>query len=327
MRGTPSTTPSAAGTAQQHDAPALTIDHGRGAGARQAPVPAVFSPLAAGEARGAPALDIDRGREAAAARISALADAALGAAEAETPRELAAVLQHASSAALPCDGFHFATYDGQAGALLFHEAFPAAAAGDDDTALRAVRERRPQAVPPRAGSPAVLAAPALADGQALGVLVVTGPRVHGREEARVLQALAAIAGSALARLRLVEEHRAAIQALHAKQGQEDERTRELARANDALAAEVEQHRAAREELLQRTLELEVIFRALPDLYFRLTEDGTILSYRAGAENGLYVPPEAFLNRRMQDVLPPAVGVKFDAAVAQVRATGQVASME
>ncbi|HYR09426.1 MAG TPA: PAS domain S-box protein, partial [Longimicrobium sp.] len=119
----------------------------------------------------------------------------------------------------------------------------------------------------------------------------------------------------------------ALQANEALEQRVDARTRELAHANDALAAEVEQHRAAREELLQRTLELEVVFRALPDLYFRLADDGTILSYRAGAENGLYVPPEAFLNRRMQDVLPPDVGAKFDVAAAQVRATGQVGTME
>jgi PAS domain S-box-containing protein len=312
MRGTPSS-PSSAGPAKQHDAPALSIDHGRGTGAKHAPVPAVFPP---------PAAD-----SAGAARIAALADAASGAAEADTPRELAAVLHHAATAALPCDGFRFGTYDRQTDALQYHEPFPAPAAGDDQAALRAVRERRPQAVPPRAGSPAVLAAPAMADGEALGVLVVTGARVHGREEARVLQALAAIAGGALARLRLVEEHRAAICALHAEQGLEDERTRELAQANDALAAEVQQHRAAREELLQRTLELEVIFRALPDLYFRLAADGTILSYRAGAQNALYVDPEMFLNRRLQDVMPPEVGEKFDEAAAEVRTTGHVAQME
>ncbi|HEX5870614.1 MAG TPA: PAS domain S-box protein, partial [Longimicrobium sp.] len=195
---------------------------------------------------------------------------------------------------------------------------------------RAVRERRPQAVPSRAGTPAVLSAPALAEGEPLGVLVVTGSDAFGSDEARVLEALAAIAGSALARLRLVDEHAAALIALQANERLEqrvDERTRELAHANDALAAEVEQHRAAREELLQRTLELEVVFRALPDLYFRLADDGRILSYRAGAENGLYVAPDAFLGRRMQEVLPPEVGEMFDEAAARVRRTGLVASME
>ena len=215
--------------------------------------------------------------------------------------------RRACAAAFPCDGFRFATFNADADALRYHAAFPPLAAENDEMGWRAVRERRPRAVPSRDGAPAVLSAPALADGEPLGVLVVTGPAEFGADDARVLEALAAIAGSALARLRMVDEHTAAMIALQANEDLElrvEERTRELAHANDALAAEVQQHRAAREELLQRTLELEVIFRALPDLYFRLSAEGHILSYRAGAENGLYVPPEVFMGRRVYDFLPP-----------------------
>jgi PAS domain S-box-containing protein len=322
MRGTPST-PLSADAKQDLDA-ALNIDHGRGAGGFGSPALAAVQPLSvdAAEQDAAPARDMDR--------IAALADAALGAAAAQTAQELAAVLRRACAQALPCEGFRFATYDPAADSLRYHAAFPALAAGNDEMGWRAVRERRPQAVPSRAGAPAVLSAPALAQGEPQGVLVVTGSDGFGHEEARVLEALAAIAGNALARLRLVDEHGAALIALQATEDLEDRveaRTRELAHANDALAAEVQQHRAAREELLQRTLELEVVFRALPDLYFRLADDGRILSYRAGAENGLYLPPEEFLNRRMQDVLPTEVGEKFDAAVVLVRSSGQVASIE
>ena len=331
MRGTPSS-PSSAGPAEQPSAPAFDIDRGHGAGGRSAGPAAAFSldSADAAEQPSAPAPDIDRGREAGAARFAALADAASGAAGAQTEEALAAVMLGACRAALACDGFRFATYDAAADALRYHAAFPALAAGDDEMGFRAVRERRPHALAPRNGSPAVLSAPALAQGEALGVLVVVGAHGYGREDARALEALAAIAGSALARLRLVREHGAALRALranHALERRVDERTRELAAANDALAAEVQQHRAAREELLHRTLELEVVFRALPDLYFRLAEDGRILSYRAGSENGLYVDPERFLNRRLQEVMPPEVGRRFDAACAQVRRTGQAASME
>ncbi|WP_420124953.1 PAS domain S-box protein [Longimicrobium sp.] len=310
----------------------MDIDHGRGAGGQRSPVPADVFQLSAGAAKTepAPVSDIDPGREASAARIAAIADAAAGAAAAQTPGELAVVLRRACAGALLCEGFRFASYDASADSLRYHAAFPALAAGHDEMGWRAVRERRPQAIPSRPGTPAVLSAPALSAGEPLGVLVVTGSAAFGAEDARVLEALAAIAGGALARLRMVDEHTAAMIALQATEDLEervDERTRELAHANDALAAEVQQHRAAREELLQRTLELEVVFRALPDLYFRLSQEGHILSYRAGAENALYVGPEAFLNRRMQDVLPPEVGAKFDEAAARVRATGQVAQME
>ena len=71
-----------------------------------------------------------------------------------------------------------------------------------------------------------------------------------------------------------------------------------------LLAEVE-HRAA---------ELEAVFHALPDLFFRLSADGTIVDYRAGRAVDLYVPPEQFLNRRMQEVLPPELGRRFQEAL-------------
>ncbi|HEY0021385.1 MAG TPA: PAS domain S-box protein [Longimicrobium sp.] len=105
-----------------------------------------------------------------------------------------------------------------------------------------------------------------------------------------------------------------------------ERTGELAQANEALEEEVAEHEAAREALMERTHELEGIFRALPDLFFRLGADGTILDYRAGARSGLAVPPEAFLWKRLRDVLP-VVADQAEAAMAEAQATGEIAQFE
>ena len=57
-------------------------------------------------------------------------------------------------------------------------------------------------------------------------------------------------------------------------------------------------------------ELESIFQALPDLYFRLFADGTVLEYHANRLAGLDVEPNEFLNRRVQEMVPPAVGQRF-----------------
>jgi PAS domain S-box-containing protein len=82
----------------------------------------------------------------------------------------------------------------------------------------------------------------------------------------------------------------------------------------ALAEEAAGHARARQALLERTRELEAIFQALPDLYFRLDADLRILDYRASATDRLYVPPEAFLGRRLRDVMPPDITARFDAAL-------------
>jgi PAS domain S-box-containing protein len=58
---------------------------------------------------------------------------------------------------------------------------------------------------------------------------------------------------------------------------------------------------------QRQL-LDRLFDVLPDLFFLMESDSTILDYR-GAE-GLYMPPAQFLGKRMSDVLPSALSVQF-----------------
>ncbi|HEX8362702.1 MAG TPA: PAS domain S-box protein [Longimicrobium sp.] len=95
-----------------------------------------------------------------------------------------------------------------------------------------------------------------------------------------------------------------------------ERTLELAATNEALQEEVAEHEAAREALLQRSQELEGVFQALPDLYFRLRQDGTIVDHRVGAEWKLSEECGGFVDRRMQDILPPEVAERLQAALTE-----------
>ncbi len=64
---------------------------------------------------------------------------------------------------------------------------------------------------------------------------------------------------------------------------------------------------AERQLAARNQELEAIFRAQPDLMFRLDADGTIVEFRAGRESDLYLPPERFLGKRMAEVVPAELG--------------------
>jgi HD-GYP domain-containing protein (c-di-GMP phosphodiesterase class II) len=61
-------------------------------------------------------------------------------------------------------------------------------------------------------------------------------------------------------------------------------------------------------------QLQAVFRAFPDLLFVLGSDGTILDYKAGDPTLLYLSPEEFLSRKMQDVLPHEIGIKLFHAV-------------
>lgn len=54
-----------------------------------------------------------------------------------------------------------------------------------------------------------------------------------------------------------------------------------------------------------------ILRALPDLMFVQTRDGTYVDYNARDESLLFVPPSQFLGRKMRDILPPALNAMFE----------------
>jgi HD-GYP domain-containing protein (c-di-GMP phosphodiesterase class II) len=73
--------------------------------------------------------------------------------------------------------------------------------------------------------------------------------------------------------------------------------------------------------------LDAIFHAFNDLLFVLDSDGTILDYKAGDTSHLYIPPEKFLRRKMQDVLPPDVGKKIADVLSKLRAGSKVSFIE
>ena len=82
------------------------------------------------------------------------------------------------------------------------------------------------------------------------------------------------------------------------------------KVND-LTASLERKVAERTDDLIRTLEslrttqenLAATLSALPDIMFRVERDGTILEYHAASLEDLYLPPEAFLGKKVAEVLP------------------------
>ncbi|USF88035.1 hybrid sensor histidine kinase/response regulator [Candidatus Endoriftia persephonae] len=88
-----------------------------------------------------------------------------------------------------------------------------------------------------------------------------------------------------------------------------------------------ERKRAEAQARQHELVLNSVFQALPDLFFLMDQDGTIRDYRAPQAADLYVPPETFLGKRMQDVLPPTLAAQFNENRAVVSERGGLTTYE
>jgi len=69
--------------------------------------------------------------------------------------------------------------------------------------------------------------------------------------------------------------------------------------------------------LLHNAELQGLFDALPDIYFRMMQDGTIVDYHAQNRNKLYRDPETFIGKPMQVVLPKEIGTIFQSKIDEI----------
>ena len=74
---------------------------------------------------------------------------------------------------------------------------------------------------------------------------------------------------------------------------------------------------AQSEVLFKEHMLETIFDAIPDLFFLMEVDATIVDYHTGDEKNLYISPHQFIGQRMTDILPPEVVSKFQSHVDKI----------
>ncbi|MEH2372624.1 PAS domain S-box protein [Nostoc sp.] len=101
------------------------------------------------------------------------------------------------------------------------------------------------------------------------------------------------------------------------------RLRKITRKQKAL----KQLQAVEAKLCQKTSEFAAILQVLPDLYFHLDADGTILDYKQGLIENLYIPTGDCLGKGLRECLPTAVGDRFHQAITQVLKTQSLVSFE
>ncbi len=75
---------------------------------------------------------------------------------------------------------------------------------------------------------------------------------------------------------------------------------------------------AERRLQKKTDEMAELLKALPDIYFRLDKNGTILEYGAPEDTQLYLAPEKFLGKQIKEILPANVTEKFRTAAKEAK---------
>jgi PAS domain S-box-containing protein len=82
-----------------------------------------------------------------------------------------------------------------------------------------------------------------------------------------------------------------------------------------------------QELFQANSQMRALFQAIPDLLFRLDDQGNILDFKAGATGDLRLQRQEFFGKRIQDVPVPSISDRFREAIRQVLEKKTLTSLE
>ncbi|MEM7714869.1 MAG: histidine kinase dimerization/phosphoacceptor domain -containing protein [Cyanobacteria bacterium P01_A01_bin.68] len=101
----------------------------------------------------------------------------------------------------------------------------------------------------------------------------------------------------------------------------------LENTNKLLQRKICDSIATEAQLLQTTGELQELFQAFPDIYFRLKSDSTILSCHTKELSHLYLTTDKFLGKQLEEILPSSIAVQFRRAISQVLETNSLITVE
>ena len=82
-----------------------------------------------------------------------------------------------------------------------------------------------------------------------------------------------------------------------------------------------------QELLRANSDLGAVLEAFLDLFFHINQDGVILAYRVGTATDVYISPDEFIGKHIQNIPFGHVGAKFKEAIQRVHATGSRIDIE
>ncbi len=95
----------------------------------------------------------------------------------------------------------------------------------------------------------------------------------------------------------------------------------------AACADVTERVLAQKALRQSESQTQALLDAIPDLIFRLGRDGVVRDCRAAKGQVLFLPLDAFVGKRIAEVLPEPISRSLTGLIAQALETGQIQTLE
>ncbi|MCB0212238.1 MAG: PAS domain S-box protein [Anaerolineae bacterium] len=95
----------------------------------------------------------------------------------------------------------------------------------------------------------------------------------------------------------------------------------------SINQDITDRKKAEIKLRQKNAELEAIFRAMPDLYFRLDDAGQFLDVKPNFHGDLFLPPEEIIYNHVESVFSSNTAAQFREAITQALATKVVTNVE
>lgn len=98
-------------------------------------------------------------------------------------------------------------------------------------------------------------------------------------------------------------------------------------ALEGFVADITEHRRAEEELRRSEAKTRALLHAIPDMMFRIHRDGTYLDFKAAKDLEPLFPPEAFLGKKIEEIMPVAIAQQSHYHIDRALASGEMQIFE
>lgn len=85
----------------------------------------------------------------------------------------------------------------------------------------------------------------------------------------------------------------------------------------SIVRDITEHKKTKSGYLQKTSDLHAVFEGLPDCFFRISRDGTILDYHGGTFARFHATTDLYLGNRLPAILTPEIAVQYQTAIDHV----------